>query len=256
MRYLLTLSLLLFACNSPQTKTQAPATADRFAHIKDPMVQGILQKAITYAGGLDVWEAIDKLSYSKEFSLLLESGEVEKAYKQKHVYQYNPLTIDIQSTENEQLIHTKLENGQYSRTIDGQLAEVSQESLAKAVNSSTYVIGIPFKLLDAGAEIVYEGQIQLSDGQSADVLRVSYDAQKYKNHSSTDVWKYYFHPETGEVLANWVQTGDHANIIENLEFERVGGVLFHKHRKSYRLDEDGNKDYLRAEYFYGNYVIN
>ena len=253
MRYLLLLILLFsISCTEHQHTEKAP---NPFDQIDVPKVKEILQKAIAHAGGMEAWEAIRQLSYTKDFSLLLESGEVEKEYKQQHVYQYDPISIDIQSTENGQLIHTQLQNGQYSRTVDGQTVDVDPETLAKAINSSTYVIGIPFKLLDPGAEISYEGQQALPDGQMADVLTVSYNAEKHENHSSTDVWKYYFHPETGEVLANWVQTGDHANIIENLSFERVGGILFHKHRKSYRLDSLGNKAYLRAEYFYGNYDI-
>ena len=253
MRYLLLFFLaILYAC---QTSQNTEKTTDFFKHIHDPKVKEIIQKAIAHAGGMEAWQSIEELSYTKDFSLLLESGEVEKEYKQKHHYQYHPLKIDIQSMEDGQLVHTKLEKGQYSRIIDGQAIDVSEEALSKAINSSTYVIGIPFKLLDAGAEIDFEGQSSLPDGQMANILSVSYNAEKHANHSSTDIWKYYFHPKTGAVLANWVQTGDHANIIENLDFERAGGVLFHKHRKSYRLDSLGNKDYLRAEYFYGNYDV-
>ena len=261
MKYLIIVLLAAFvlSCQPTPTNTatneEVETTIDPYAHIEDEKAREIIKASIEFSGGLDKWQAMQKLKYTKDFALLLESGEVEKSYEQIHDYQMNPLIIDIQSKENGAMIHTRLENGQYSRTKDGEAIETSDAALAKAINTSTYVIGIPFKLLDPGPQITYEGEFTTEDGRVLDVLRVAYDAAQHANHSTSDVWKYYFDKEDRKVVANWVDAGDHYAFIENLTYARAGGILFNKDRKSYRVDSLGNKLYLRAEYTYDNYEL-
>jgi len=246
------LVLMLCACNQS-------SQVDRYAHLDDTIVKTIVKKAINHAGGIDKWESIKRLRYTKDFALLSATGEVEKTFKQVHDYQYRDSDksdrIDIKSTENGDLIHTVYAKYEYSRTKNEDWLKIDQETLEKAVNTSLYVVGMPFKLLDEGAKITYEGETNLKDIGLVDVLRVEYDADKHDNHSTSDIWKYYFDKKDGKIVANWVQSSDHANIVENLSFERVGGILFNKKRKSYRLDSLGNKDYVRADYDYGNYQV-
>lgn len=237
------------ACNAPEKKE------DRYSHIEDTNAKSIIKRAIDHAGGLDQWESIKQLKYTKDFSLLFEDGTVEKAFKQVHNYQYSPLSIQIESEENGELIRTIQQDGGFTRTVNGSELETSQEALAKAVNTSTYVVSMPFKLLDPGAQLSYEGVQTLEGGAEVDVIKVAYNADKHANHSTSDVWKYYFSKEDGRILANWVDAGDHFALIENLSFVREGGILFNKERKSYRVDSLGNKLYLRAEYLYDNYAV-
>ena len=243
------------ACRTDLSSESAIVDEDPYAHIEDEKARLIIQSAIEYAGGLDTWQQMRRLQYTKNFSLLLASGETEKRYEQVHDYTMEPYLIDIQSLENGQMIHTRLADGVYSRTQDGEPVDVSQEALEKGMNTSTYVIGIPFKLIDPGAEITYEGELTLDDGRLVDVIRFSYDAKAHDNHSSSDTWKFYFDKENREVVANFIITPDHYSLVENLTTERVGGILFNKERKSYRVDSAGNKLYLRASYVYDNYEV-
>ena len=249
--YFVCLSCLACAENTTKSDTQTP---NPFAHIKDNQIRQILQKSIATHGSLEAWESKKKLTYTKAFSLLKANGEVEKKFEQKHHYEYNPLKISIQSTENGRLIQTNLQDGNYTRTQDGAPLDLPKDQLQKAVNTSLYVIGIPFKLLDEGAAISYFGTDTIQN-RPVDVLEVGYDAKQYDNHSTSDIWRYYFDQEDGKVLANWVQSSDHANLIENLTFKRAGGILFNQKRKSWRLDSLGNKDYLRADYLYDNFEV-
>lgn len=254
MRYLaFFLMLLLSACTSP-TPEQAP-TEDPFTQIKDEKARGIIRTSIEHAGGLEAWRAMKRLAYTKNFSLLLEDGSIEKTFEQIHDYQLDSNKIDIVSIENGQTIRTVLENGEYQRTIDGDLADVPQTSLAKAVNTSTYVVGMPFKLLDPGVLIEYEGQTIMNDGRTVDVIRATYNADQHDNHSTTDVWKYYFDQEDRKIVGNWVQTSDHFSLLENVSFTRVNGILFNRARKSYRVDSLGQRLWLRADYLYENYIV-
>lgn len=249
---LLLLSFCLLTCNQPNPSKKI---TDRFEHIADKEASAILKKAIEYAGGLDQWKSIKHLTYSKKFDLFLESGAIEKSFQQRHDYQYNPSIISITSIQNDDEIVTVFQDGLYKRTKNGKPVESTQAALKKAVNTSTYVVSAPFNLLDAGAAISYDGEMTMEDGRIVDVIKVVYDAERFKNHSSSEMWKYYFDKKDGKLVANWVQSSDHLNLVENLTFERVDGILFNKHRKSYRLDEEGNKLYLRAEYFYGDYEV-
>ncbi len=242
--------IFLVACNAPTPEV----SIDRYAHIEDEQARNIIKAAIEYAGGIERWESIKNLHYTKQFSLLLEDGSTQKAYDQIHDYSYHPTKIAIFSIENGDTIRTLLENGKYQRSKNDTLLDVSQESLAKSANSSTYVLGMPFKLLDAGATIRY-GSEQDFKGKKANIIEVRYDADKHENHSSSEPWKFYFDKQTAEWLGYWVASSDHYNIVENISFERAGDLLWIKERKSYRADSLGNRLYLRADYTYGDYTL-
>ncbi len=252
MKYLsLLLISLFFACTTP---TPPNTSIDRYAHIQDKKARTIVQSAIDFAGGIEQWESVKHLRYSKQFDLLLESGDIQKSYNQLHDYTYQPTKINIFSIENGDSIRTIFEDAKYQRSKNDRLLDTSQKSLAKSVNSSTYVLGMPFKLLDAGARISYEGEADFKE-KKATVLLVNYDAEKHKNHSSSETWKFYFDQKTAEWLGYWVQSSDHFNTVENISFEQAGDLLWIKERKSYRADSLGNRLYLRADYSYGNYEV-
>lgn len=240
---------LVIGCSSQESP-------DPYAQITDEKAREIVQASIQHAGGMERWQQVKRLSYTKNFQLLQESGAVEKTFEQVHDYQYDPLIINIRSQENGQEIHTRLQDGQYSRTINGETAGITQAALAKAINTSTYVVGMPFKLLDPGTKLYYEGETTLHDGRPVDVIRVEYDAEAYGNHSTTDTWKYFFDKTDRKILANWVKTSDHYSLVENISFVRAGGLLFNRERKSYRVDSLGNRLWLRADYLYDHYEVN
>ncbi len=253
----LLLAILLIGCTSPPSEAEEQEKSEKedvFSIIEDQKAREIIRSSIEYAGGMENWKSIKQLTYTKDFSLLLESGELEKEFKQKHDYRWNPEVIDILSEENGVMIQTRLENGQYTRNVDNEEIQMEQESLAKAVNTSVYVISMPFKFLDPGAVIKYLGEETLND-KKVEVVQISYNSDLNENHSTSDVWRYYFDQEDSKIVANWVQTGDHFSRIENITYERVGGILFNKERKSFRVDSLGNKLFLRAHYFYDNYEL-
>lgn len=242
---------LIFSCTHPAPQHQQ----DPYAHIEDAQVKTILQSAIEYAGGLERWKSIKRLAYTKDFQLLDATGEIERSYRQIHDYRYDPLQLDILSIENGDTIHTVLENGRYSRTLNDTPVELEQSALEQSVNTSTYVVSMPFKLLDPGPVLQYLGEDTLEDGRLVDIIELHYNAAAHDNLSSSDSWRYYFDRPDRKIVANWVKTSDHFSLVENLTYERVGGILFNKERKSYRVDSLGNKLYLRAEYWYDNYQV-
>lgn len=154
MRNLAVFFLLVFAACTNTTPETKPVE-DPYAQIKDEKAREIIRASIEHAGGLEAWRAMKRLAYTKNFSLLLEDGSIEKTFEQVHDYQLDANRIDIVSVENGQTIQTILENGEYLRTIDGEPVDVPQANLAKAVNTSTYVVGMPFKFLCGQTFTVY-----------------------------------------------------------------------------------------------------
>ena len=229
---------------------------DPFDQIENGVIRSILKKSIEFHGGMDRWKNIRKITYSKNFDLLLKDGSVEQSFHQEHSYDYGLSDFKITSQQNGRLVISVKTSQNFYRTVNGEPIRTNSAQLARTINSATYVLGMPFKLLDPGVSIQYLGVDTIPNGQEAMVLSASYDTEVHANHSSDEPWRYYFDPETGKVLGNWVLSSDHANFIENISYEEVGGLLLHQYRKSYRLDSLGNIDYLRAEYRYGDYEIN
>ncbi|MEL6274337.1 MAG: hypothetical protein AAFU03_04390 [Bacteroidota bacterium] len=255
---LLLIIILLVACQSEYgTKKQLAETKtiDPYAVFEDVKARELIRNAIEYAGGLEAWNGRRSMSYKKQFQLFDASGKVEKSFDQIHRYQLAPFDIKIVSIENGDTIITRQVKHKYSRTRNGVKMAANDEALAKAINTSRYVIGIPFKLLDPGVDIEYLGPDTLYNGRATEVIEVSYNANTHNNHSTSDTWRYYFAVDEPVIVANWVDAGDHFSLIENLSFERVRGILVHQNRKSYRVDSTGQLLYLRAAYQYSDYVI-
>jgi len=249
MKYLFCLTIILASCISKNVDR------DPYTTIEDIKARDIIRASIDFHGGLENWNAIKTLEYKKDFALLSPDGSVEKSYRQEHKYTYDPYLMEIISYENGQQNISKFQNNKYTKEVDGQLQSIDSQKIAKGMNSSLYVIGIPFKLLDTGAMHTYIGETTLEDGRLVDVVSVEYNPTKYPSHSSSEKWEYYFDKQDRKVVANKVTSSDHLNFVENLSYERIAGIMFNKRRKSYRIDSLDNKLYLRASYHYHDYKV-
>ena len=54
-------------------------------------------------------------------------------------------------------------------------------------------------------------------------------------------WKYYFHPEKPELVANFLDYGEGYTYTEYLEYETIGDMTFNLERMSYRTDKNLKK---------------
>lgn len=57
------------------------------------------------------------------------------------------------------------------------------------------------------------------------------------------------------MVGNEIQLKDHRSLVYNLSFEEVEGFKLHGKRESWRVNEKGEKLFLRAEYVYLEYEI-
>lgn len=224
---------------------------DPYAHISDEQVREVLGKAISAAGGIHKWRAVELLSYTKRSKLLLEDGTVESEVVQRHEYRMQPgfsAVITWEEGGNSHMI--RYEDGEAVKEVNGVPDSASAE---ETVMSALYTLGMPFKLLDAGADLRYKGVDTLRDGTPVDVIKATYRPEEHDNHSTSDVWWYYFDRDDGRYCAAIVYHPPTYAYIENVEIHEDLPLRFNAHRKSYRSDSLRNIQFLRAEFWYSDF---
>jgi hypothetical protein len=233
--FVLLLSFLLSACN-PSPEKQARA---------------LLKKSIAAHGGADSWEAIQGLKFHKWTRLLNEDGSVESEMDQWHEFRFQPYFEGKITWTKDSITHVSIWDGStMSYFLGGN--EVKNEgflaSKKKDFDAAFYAVAQPWKLLDEGAKLSYEGQKMIENGKFVEVIRVDYG-------QDADTWWYYFDLENSEMIGNEVQLKDHRSLVYNLSFEEVEGFKLHGKRESWRVNEKGEKLFLRAEYRYSDYQL-
>lgn len=214
----------------------------------------IVEKGVEVHGGFDAWKSIKTISFDKTTILFNPDGSVESRTMQKQTFQLQP------ELKGEIVSFYKGINGlRYDgkdfikRTTDSVYTISHADELVKARGSffaAHYVICQPFELLGENAILTYGGLTEV-DNKQCHEIHVSYKGDA----KDANKWSYYFDANSSELLFNKVVLTDHTSWIENLTFDTSTGFKFNAHRKSYRLNEAGEKTYLRAEYFYENYKV-
>ena len=212
----------------------------------------IIEQAVETHGGLERWENMKQLSFDKAVTLFLEDGSTQRETDQFQLFQFNVPFGKIEWEEDSiehQIIYekeriTKIENDSLlTAPEDGYLAE-------RAFFASEFVIKQPFDLLRAEVTLTREKDT-IIEGKEAYVV-----SSAYKNQTpDADRWYYIVDKASSTVIANKVVLSDHTSWVENLTYDTSTDFKFNAHRKSYRLNEKGEKTYLRAEYFYTNYQV-
>ncbi len=253
----LTIILSMHSCQLKESPNKETAQPSPFAHISDQKAKDLLEKAIASAGGLERWKRVKDVHFEKEFALYTESGEIENGAVQSHHYRFQPRSVvDISwQKDDEQHVLSYREN-KVQKTINTKVdTTVNPQSLLNNILSATFVVSIPFNLLDPGVELSYVGPKTLPDGKTVEVLKAVYNPAKNENHSTRDIWWHYFDAESFLENSYMVQHADHFSMVQNVSMAEAGGIHFPKERKSYRVDESGNILYLRATYDYRKYEV-
>lgn len=231
-------------------------TCQSFEKVEVSKAEILLQKAIAKAGGLENWNNLQALHFQKYFALYQEDGSIEQETLQQHDYIFSPKQQINIGWRKDSLNHKIVsQNGVIKKTINSQPdQEANLQSLENSILSATFVISIPFKLLDEGATISYDGLDTLENNQVVEVLKVSYAPEKYEHHSTPDIWWHYYDINDQKQLGYMVQHDDHFSYVKNLSFTEVDGFIFPRDRESYRVDRNRNILYLRAKYLYEDFV--
>lgn len=230
-------------------------SVDRLSFMEDHQAKRLLEKAIAGSGGWEAWEQQQRFAFQKDYSLYLENGKVESAAVQQHEYNFGePLSVNI-AWEADKDKHTiTFAKGEAIKWKNGlRDSSYAAQRAMNTVLSSTFVMRLPYNLVDPTAKMSYDGikKITMGDREyTVETLIVTYDPTKHENHSTPDTWWLNFDKNTGALLSYEVQHADHISGVENLSTQQVDGLLMPLERKSYRLNSDGSRQYLRAAYKY------
>lgn len=240
--YLFVIMLLLAAC---QSSTSVEKEYD--SHIQDSKVKTILQQAIAKAGGWTHWAHKEGVAFKKYFALYDSLGNTEQAVWQDHVYTYQPQqTVTIRWEKANEQHRMVFQKEGVQKFVNNQLdTTANPTSLRNSVLAATFVAELPFRLLDASATLTYAGKTTIEDSIAVETIRATYEGS-----INPDVWHIYFDAKDYKMVGYTVQHLDHISYVINESYTEIGGFLYPHKRKSYRVNEAGDKLYLRAAYEY------
>ena len=226
------------------------------SHIGDQQAAQIILNAIHKAGGWDAYKNIKTISYKKRSVLYHDDGSLESDRDQYHSYTLQPsVTGEITWSFGNDSYAIHYTDEEAYKLENGARVEGSEESARNTFLSAYYVLFMPFKLLDPGAVLTYEGTTTLETGDKVHIIKADYDPGKHDNHSTHDIWWYFFDSKTYEYLACQVYHEPTYAFIENNEITEEHLITFNTYRKSFRTDADRNKEFLRGEFWYSDFQI-
>lgn len=211
----------------------------------------VLEKAVEAHGGLEKWENVSVLQFRKWTRLLDENGNVESELDQWHEFRFDPYfegKITWTKDSLEHVIHYDGANLSYSMGGNQVQNAGFLASKKKDFDAAFYTVAQPWKLLEEGNALSYEGIKTLENGQTVHSVRVDYGPE-------SDIWWYYFDQTTYHMAGSEVQLKDHRSLVYDLAEENAGGLKLHGKRESWRISEQGERLFLRAEYRYSEYKI-
>lgn len=211
----------------------------------------LLEKSIKAHGGEEVWENLSQLKFRKWTRLLNETGQVESELDQWHEFRFKPYFEGKITWEKDSIRHVLSWDGAKIRYFMGENEILNEGFLAtkkKDFDAAFYTAAQPWKLLDKGGVLFYEGMKTLENGKEVESIRVDYG-------EDTDTWWYFFDPVTFLMVGNEVKLKDHRSLVYDLSEEEVNGLKFHGKRESWRVNEQGERLFLRAEYVYSGYEV-
>ncbi len=211
----------------------------------------LLDKSIAAHGGKEGWENLKGIKFQKWTRMLDAEGNVESELDQWHEFRFSPRFEGKISWTKDSISHWMSWDGAVFRYQMGENEVLNSDFLAskkKDFDAAFYTVAQPWKLLERGGKLIYEGKKTLENGTEVESIRVDYCPD-------TDIWWYYFDPINFLMVGNEVKLKDHRSLVYDLASEQVDKLLFHGTRVSLRVDESGKRLFLRAEYRYSNFEL-
>lgn len=224
-----------------------------FGCAKSPEKQAheILEKSMEAHDGAQKWDKVSSVKFRKLTKLLTDSGTVESELDQLLEFRMKPYFEGKITWIKDSIEHVSIWDGaQMNYFMGGNEIQNSDFLKSKKADfdAAYYAVAQPWKLLDDGSTLSYEGQKSLENGQLAEVIKADYGPE-------SDSWWFYFDPISFQLIGNEVQLKDHRSLIYTETFEKAGDLVLHGKRVSYRVNEKGEKLFTRAEYLYSDYII-
>jgi hypothetical protein len=215
----------------------------------------LISKSIEAHGGSARWENVESLTFAKETRLYQADSSLENELFQEIEIRFQPNWEIRMSWEKDSIRHKALFDGKRTRYWLGE-NEIQNEDFLKSkkrdLDAAAYVMTKPFDLLEGEKRLTYLGLKSLPDGKDYESVQV---IDGLPDKANVDVWEYYFDPGDHRLMAYSVRMADHTSLVVNADFDFSSGIPFPQSRTSYRLKENGQIEYLRAEYSYSDFDV-
>ena len=215
----------------------------------------LLSKSIDAHGGLEFWQKVDTLSFTKKTILYNRKGLKEKEITQHQSFYGGNFINGKITTIGTDKSSISIIGNVYTKRVGDALISISNnemKSITNAFKSAYYVISQPFNLMESGALLSYKKDTILNDEKTF-VVDVSYEEDQ--NTNTPDQWTYFINANTYLIVAAKVFHSPTVSFIQNINFNKETPFVFNAERESVFLNKDGSKDFLRASYFYSNYKV-
>ena len=215
----------------------------------------LLSKSIDAHGGLEFWQKVDTLSFTKKTILYNRKGLKEKVITQHQSFYGGNFINGKITTIGTDKSSISIIGNVYTKRVGDALISISNnemKSITNAFKSAYYVISQPFNLMESGALLSYKKDTILNDEKTF-VVDVSY--KEDQNTNTPDQWTYFINANTYLIVAAKVFHSPTVSFIQNINFNKETPFVFNAERESVFLNKDGSIDYLRASYFYSNYKV-
>ncbi|MDA8731586.1 hypothetical protein N9W32_04050 [Flavobacteriaceae bacterium] len=222
---------------------------------KEITIGDILSKSLEAHGGLEIWQQVDTLSFTKKTILYNREGLKEKEITQHQSFYGGDFINGEITSIGVDKSRISIIGDIYSKSIEDSLAVLTDDDVKlinKSFRSAYYVICQPFNLKQSDALLFYKKDTILN-GEKTFVVDVSY--REDENTNTPDQWTYFFNAKTYLIVAAKVFHSPTVSFIENIKFNKETPFVFNAERESFFLNKDGSKDFLRASYFYSNYKV-
>ena len=222
---------------------------------KEITIGDILSKSLEAHGGLEIWQQVDTLSFTKKTILYNREGLKEKEITQHQSFYGGDFINGEITSIGVDKSRISIMGDIYSKSIEDSLAMLTDDDVKlinKSFRSAYYVISQPFNLMQSDALLFYKKDTILN-GEKTFVVDVSY--KEDENTNTPDQWTYFFNAKTYLIVAAKVFHSPTVSFIENIKFNKETPFVFNAERESVFLNKDGSKDFLRASYFYSNYKV-
>jgi len=223
----------------------------------DLLIQNpLLEKAIIGAGGLENWKGLRNIQFYKTTKLYHEDGSLQDSTYQLHNYQMYPDMTGSYSYEKDGMsIKVMYQHDRMTKYVNDESIELSDEEAKKLKQGflgSQFVMSLPFKLNDPG--VILSKEEGLLGDRPTDILKASYNTEN-TNHTKTHDWWHYIDKDTGELLGYKVHHAPTYAQVYNVTTTKIRGITFPTYRKTYRVTENDEVQYVRGEFWY-EYISN
>ena len=213
----------------------------------------IVRQSAKAHGGLEEWEKIKTLSFTKKTVLYSEDGTEKKQILQDQFFRFQDGQIFTSINSRLDSVSYKLVRGNIYARKNNMISKLEGEELEKVENlfaSAFYVTSQPFHLLQSEAQFE-KLQDTLIDNNKAFAIGIRYK----EDREDSDKWTYYFDKESYKVVACKVQHNNgRTSVIENTSYDSSTTFLFNATRTS-TIVSGAKKPFVIAKYDYSNYKV-